>query len=191
MILHVLNENGNMTVDEIEDYVYGVETYGDNLRKINTQIKSTIGRLTSNSNFSKERDINIDEKDLTNEDKLRDVFQLLGEDYFGLNEIGIDDESICGNKIPNKLLKGEEDSKTHNKNINDEKLLDKYSPVHKLTSLSSLDNVIGLLKPYFNSRKDNLQDDLIEFNQGSQHAKGLKFSNSGQVLNGVKKNSLN
>ncbi|KAG8684313.1 Transcriptional activator spt7 [Ceratobasidium sp. 395] len=151
IILHCLSEHGISEVQDLERYVKDdVERYGSRLQDL--ERKLTQAYIEQTEAAAIEEDGLFDEE---NEEFAMGGFtEELGEDFFGLRELGLERElGLTSLSIPKRLLRGRRDNAANANSANREPPLPypppaPFIPIHT----ASLDSHIGLLHPYYASR---------------------------------------
>ncbi|CUA66995.1 Transcriptional activator spt7 [Schizosaccharomyces pombe 972h-] [Rhizoctonia solani] len=150
IVLHALAEHGISEVQELERYIKDdVERYGTRLQDLERKLTHAYDEQTQAG--AMEDDELFDEE---NENLVMGGFAgELGEDFFGLRELGLDQEfGLTSLSIPRKLLRGRRNNAA-NANATKEAQLPyppppPFHPIHT----ASLESHIGLLHPFYASK---------------------------------------
>ncbi|CAE6418112.1 unnamed protein product [Rhizoctonia solani] len=150
IVLHALAEHGISEVQELERYIKDdVERYGTRLQDLERKLTHAYDEQTQAG--AMEDDELFDEE---NENLVMGGFAgELGEDFFGLRELGLDQEfGLTSLSIPRKLLRTRRNNAA-NANATKEPQLPyppppPFHPIHT----ASLESHIGLLHPFYASK---------------------------------------
>ncbi|CAE6388165.1 unnamed protein product [Rhizoctonia solani] len=150
IVLHALAEHGISEVQELERYIKDdVERYGTRLQDLERKLTNAYDEQTQAG--AMEDDELFDEE---NENLVMGGFAgELGEDFFGLRELGLEQEfGLTSLSIPRKLLRTRRNNAA-NANATKEPQLPyppppPFHPIHT----SNLESHIGLLHPFYGSK---------------------------------------
>lgn len=150
IILHALAEHGISEVQELERYIKDdVERYGSRLQDLERKLVHAYDEQTQAAA--------IEDDELFDEDNEALVMGgfagELGEDFFGLRELGLDQEfGLTSLSIPRKLLRGRRDNAANANSAKEQQLPypppAAFIPIHT----ASLESHIGLLHPFYASK---------------------------------------
>ncbi|QRV84295.1 bromodomain associated protein [Ceratobasidium sp. AG-Ba] len=151
IVLHCLSEHGISEVQDLERYVKDdVERYGSRLNDLERKLTQAYIEQTEASAI--EEDGLFDDEN--EEFALGGFTEDLGEDFFGLRELGLEQEfGLKSLAIPKRLLRGRRDNAANANAANREPPLPypppaSFIPIHT----AALDSHIGLLHPFYASR---------------------------------------
>ncbi|CAE6473133.1 unnamed protein product [Rhizoctonia solani] len=150
IILHALAEHGISEVQEMERYVKDdVERYGTRLQDLERKLTNAYDEQTQAG--AMEDDELFDEE---NENLVMGGFAgELGEDFFGLRELGLDQEfGLTSLSIPRKLLRGRRDNASNANAAKEAQLPYPPPPPFHPIHTTNLESHIGLLHPFYASK---------------------------------------
>ncbi|KAJ1306021.1 hypothetical protein OPQ81_010735 [Rhizoctonia solani] len=150
IILHALAEHGISEVQELERYIKDdVERYGTRLQDLERKLTNAYDEQTEAG--AMEDDELFDEE---NENLVMGGFAgELGEDFFGLRELGLDQEfGLTSLSIPRKLLRTKKNNASNHNATKEPQL--PYPPPQPFEPINtaSLESHIGLLHPFYASK---------------------------------------
>ncbi|GLB37890.1 putative bromo domain containing protein [Lyophyllum shimeji] len=157
IILHTLFESGTSKIQDLERYISDdVERYGTRLLDVEKKLVSAYRESTAVEMLDDEGLFRFDEEDEeAGALAIGDFADALGEDYLGLRELGIAAEfGLSSLAIPKKLLRGKKSKDKSSAAAKPTEPPPPYPPPPPFIPLnaSKVDDQIGLLKPYYQSR---------------------------------------
>ncbi|KAK2464438.1 hypothetical protein APHAL10511_003586 [Amanita phalloides] len=156
IILHTLFESGTSKIQDLERYITDdIRRHGTRLCELERKLVGAYRETTSNEVLEDEGLFEEEEEEETGALAVGDFADLLGEDYLGLRELGIAAEfGMSSLTIPKKLLRGKKPQKALGAASKPKEPPPPYPPPPPFLPLSygKLDDQIGLLKPYYQSR---------------------------------------
>ncbi|KAI8364636.1 uncharacterized protein BYT42DRAFT_589889 [Radiomyces spectabilis] len=167
LMAHTLYENGVMSLKDLESYIVDdIERYGGRLDDIYRRLQQSYNDLVSAPDTEKTSNAEALLDDESN--FLTGAFgEELGDDYFGFKELGLDKElNINSFSIPLHLWVGRRSDKKETKKEPEEaQSAAKYPYPGSFTSVTSENQLIGLLKPFFMEKLATSSGALIEDEQ--------------------------
>ncbi|OJT07920.1 Transcriptional activator spt7 [Trametes pubescens] len=166
IILHTLFESGITRVGDLERYIKDdVVRYGGRLADIEKKLASVYQEATTEEAWDDDALFRMDNEEEDGEFVTGNFAESFGEDFLGLKELGIADEfGLASLSIPKRLLKGKV------KGIKEDPLAAKphkppppFPPPPPFIPLDStmVDNQIGLLKPFYQTRISEISASVI------------------------------
>ncbi|KAH7334716.1 hypothetical protein B0J17DRAFT_88252 [Rhizoctonia solani] len=150
IVLHALAEHGISEVQDLERYIKDdVERYGTRLQDMERKLVHAYDEQTQAS--AMEDDELFDEE---NENLVMGGFAgELGEDFFGLRELGLDQEfGLTSLSIPRKLLRSRRNNALNSNATKEPQLPYPPAPPFHPVHTASLESHIGLLHPFYASK---------------------------------------
>ncbi|KAF7783329.1 hypothetical protein Agabi119p4_2705 [Agaricus bisporus var. burnettii] len=164
IVLHTLFESGTSKVQDLERYIRDdVERYSSRLNELEKKIVGAYRDTTAGETLEDEGLFEDEEEEETGALAIGDFADMLGEDYLGLRELGIAQEyGMSSLSVPKKLLRSKKNQhKPAAAKPNEPP--PPYPPPPPFIPLTSskLDDQIGLLKPYYQSRFASLAASVV------------------------------
>ncbi|KAF5322499.1 hypothetical protein D9619_002195 [Psilocybe cf. subviscida] len=155
IILHTLFESGSSKIQDLERYISDdVERYGVRLGELEKKLVGAYRETTAGEMLEDEGLFDSEGEDETGALALGDFADLLGEDYLGFRELGLTEEFGMTNlTIPKRMLKGKKGANKPTA-LKPTEPPPPYPPPPPFVPLTAgkVDDQIGLLKPYYQSR---------------------------------------
>ncbi|KAF8636847.1 hypothetical protein AX17_003221 [Amanita inopinata Kibby_2008] len=155
IILHTLFESGASKIQDLERYITDdVRRHGTRLGELEKKLVGAYRESTTNE-AEDEGLFESEEEDEAGALAIGDFADVLGEDYLGLRELGIAAEfGISSLTIPKKLLRSKKPQKASGNTSKPAEPPPPFPPPPSFIQLTSgkVDDQIGLLKPYYQSR---------------------------------------
>ncbi|KAF9465226.1 hypothetical protein BDZ94DRAFT_1254846 [Collybia nuda] len=161
IILHTLFESGTSKIQDIERYISDdVERYGARLTELEKKLVSAYRESTAVEVLEDGGLFDSEDEEEAGALAIGDFADALGEDYLGLRELGIAAEfGMSSLSIPKKLLKGKKgQNKFSSATAKPLEPPPPYPPPPPFIPLKSskVEDQIGLLKPFYQSRVANI-----------------------------------
>ncbi|ODQ66907.1 hypothetical protein NADFUDRAFT_81569 [Nadsonia fulvescens var. elongata DSM 6958] len=199
VILNTLEDNGLESINDLDSYVReDVERHGSKLKELNGNLTGFLADLLrptlANNNGSNELRSN-QFNDGSEQFISGDFSEEIGEDFFGFRELGLDKEfGLLSSSVPLHLLHSRLNASAmfEQSSIQTTDLIDvpDYEPIDR----KAINNVIGLLRPFFIARLDATKNSevLLEGDQLPPKQRNIrpKVPPTGKI-NGIRKKPLN
>ncbi|KAG5635234.1 hypothetical protein H0H81_011966 [Sphagnurus paluster] len=160
IILHTLFESGTSKIQDLERYISDdVERYGARLLDLEKKLVTAYRESSSTEVLEDEGLFEEEDEEEAGALAIGDFADALGEDYLGLRELGIAAEfGMSSLSIPKKLLKRKKAQNQSSAAAKPTEPPPPYPPPPPFIPLTSdrVDDQIGLLKPYYRQRFEQL-----------------------------------
>ncbi|KAH9888319.1 hypothetical protein C8Q73DRAFT_709764 [Cubamyces lactineus] len=167
IILHTLFESGITRINDLERYVKDdVVRYGGRLAELEKKLANAYREATAEEAWDDDALFRMEGEEEDGEFVMGHFAESFGEDFLGLKELGIADEfGLASLSIPKRLLKGKgkgllKEGPSAAKPTEPPPPFPPPPPFIPLDS-TMVDNQIGLLKPYYQSRISELSTSHI------------------------------
>ncbi|KAI0325865.1 hypothetical protein GY45DRAFT_1374421 [Cubamyces sp. BRFM 1775] len=165
IILHTLFESGITRINDLERYVKDdVVRYGGRLAELEKKLANAYREATAEEAWDDDALFRMEGEEEDGEFVMGHFAESFGEDFLGLKELGIADEfGLASLSIPKRLLKGKGKVKEGPSAAKPTEPPPPFPPPPPFIPLDStmVDNQIGLLKPYYQSRISELSTSHI------------------------------
>ncbi|RPD57818.1 hypothetical protein L226DRAFT_575970 [Lentinus tigrinus ALCF2SS1-7] len=167
IILHTLFESGITRINDLERYIKDdVVRYGGRLSELEKKLANAYREATTVEAWDDEALFRMDDEEEEGEFVMGNFADSFGDDFFGLKELGIADEfGLSSLTVPKRLLKGKAKGgiKEDPEAAKPKEPPPPFPPPPPFIPLDSttVDNQIGLLKPFYQTRISEISTSLL------------------------------